>query len=182
MSPLPAGRSPGPPGAAGSGVRRIADVQLRCPGGPLAARAYWPAPHDPVTAPALLVLLPGRDSGDDVDAVDALCRGACADIGVVVLSPTYRTTAAADPDAAALEDSLATVHWAADHAAELGADPGRLLVAGTGVGGRLAAAVARQARDDGWPVVKHQVAIQRGTGERMRQALARSLRPALGAG
>ena len=35
---------------------------------------------------------PGRDS-DDVDAVDALCRGACADIGVVVLSATYRAGA-----------------------------------------------------------------------------------------
>jgi acetyl esterase len=162
-------------------VRRIADMQLRGPEGPLAARAYWPAPRDPVTAPALLVLLTGRDSGGDVDAVDALCRGACADIGVVVLSPTYRA-AAPDPHAAALEDSLATVHWAADHAAELGADPGRLLVAGTGFGGPLAAAVARQAQDDGWPAVTRQVAIQQGTEDRMRQALARSLRPALGAG
>src|SRR5262245_52350489 len=79
-----------PPGPPGSGVRRIAAVQLRAPGGPLAARAYWPAPHDPVTAPGLLVLLPGGDSDDvdaadavdAVDAVDALCRGACAGRGV----------------------------------------------------------------------------------------------------
>ena len=156
-------------------------MQLRGPKGPLAARAYWPALHDPVTAPALLVLLPGRDSGGDVDAVDALCRGVCAEIGVVVLSPTYRPVAP-DPHTAALEDSLATVHWAADHAAELGAEPGRLLLPGTGIGGRLAAAVARQARDDGWPAVRRQVAIQQGTEDRMRHALARSLRPALGAG
>jgi acetyl esterase len=156
-------------------------MQLRGPDGPLAARAYWPALHDPVTAPALLVLLPGRDSGGDVDAVDALCRGVCADVGVVVLSPTYRAVAA-DPHAAALEDSLATVQWAADHAAELGADPGRLLVAGPGFGGRMAAAVARQAQEDGWPAVTRLVAIQQGPEERMLQALARSLRPALGAG
>jgi acetyl esterase len=156
-------------------VRRIAEVQLRGPGGPLAARAYWPDPHEPMTAPALLVLLPGRDPAD----VDALCRGACADIGVVVLSPTSR---AAAPDNAALADALAAVHWAADHAAELGADPGRLLLAGTGVGGRLAAAVARQAQDDGWPAVTHQVSIEQGTATRMRQALARSLRPVLRAG
>jgi acetyl esterase len=173
MSPPLAGRPPGPPG---SGVRRIAEVQLRGPGGPLAARAYWPAPHDPATAPALLVLLPGRYSDD----VDALCRGACADVGVVVLSPT--PGAAPDPRGTALADALAAVHWAADHAAELGADPGRLLLAGTGVGGRLAAAVARQARDDGWPAVRHQVSIRQGTAERMRHALARSLRPTLEAG
>jgi acetyl esterase len=157
-------------------VRRTAELQLRGPGGPLAARAYWPAPHDHVTAPALLVLLAGLDSDD----VDALCRGACADVGVVVLSPTSRP--ATDPHGAALADALAAVHWAADHAVELGADPGRLLLAGTGVGGRLAAAVARQARDDGWPAVTHQVSIQEGTAQRMRQALARSLRPALDAG
>jgi acetyl esterase len=172
MSPPPTGRPPGP---SGSAVRRIADVQLRGPGGPIAARAYWPAPLDPVTAPALLVLLPGG-----VDDVDALCRGASADIGVVVLSPTSR--AAADPYGAALADALAVVHWAADHAADLGADPGRLLLAGTGVGGRMAAAVARQAREDGWPAVTHQVSIEQGTAERMRQALARSFRHALGAG
>jgi acetyl esterase len=172
MNPPPAGG----PGPSGSGVRRIADVQLRGPEGPLAARAYWPAPHDPATAPALLVLLPGRDADD----VDALCRGACADVGVVVLSPTSR--AAPDADGTALADALAAVHWAADHAADLGADPGRLLLAGTGVGGRLAATVAHQAQEDGWPVVTHQVSIEQGTAERMRQALARSLRPALDAG
>jgi acetyl esterase len=163
-------------------VRRIAEVQLRGPGGPLAARAYWPAPHDPVMAPALLVLLPGgaSDDVDAVDAVDALCRGACADIGVVVLSPTSRATPG--PQGATFADALAAVRWAADHAAELGADAGRLLLAGTGLGGRLVAAVARQAQDDGWPVVTHQVSIEQGTAERMRQALARSLRPALGPG
>ena len=127
-------------------------------------------------APALLVLLPGGDSED----VDALCRGASADIGVVVLSPT--SPAAPDTHGAALADALAAVHWAADHAADLGADPRRLLLAGTGVGGRVAAAVARQAREDGWPVVTHQVSIEEGTAEQMRRALARSFRPALGAG
>jgi len=173
MSPPPTGRPPGP---SRSAVRRIADLQLRGPGGPIAARAYWPAPLDPVTAPALLVLLPGGGADD----VDALCRGVSSDIGVVVLSPTSR--AAADAYGAALADALAAVHWAADHAADLGADPGRLLLAGTGVGGRLAAAVARQARQDGWPAVTHQVSIEEGTAERMRRALARSVRPALEAG
>jgi acetyl esterase len=125
----------------------------------------------------MLVLLPGGDSDD----VDALCRGACADVGVVVLSPTSRAEVP-DPDDAALADALAAVHWAADHAAELGADPGRLLLAGTGVGGRLAATVACQAEDDGWPAVTHQVSIEQGSASQMRQDLVRSLRPALDAG
>ncbi len=179
MSPQPAGR---PPGSLAPAVHRIADVQLRGPDGRVAARAYWPAPHDDETAPALLVLLPGYDAGaGGLDTADALCRGACADIGVVVLSLTYRP-APPDARAAALEDSTAAVHWAADHAGELGADPGQLLLAGTGIGGGLAAAVARRARDDGWPAINRQVSIPRGPTERMRQALARSLRPVLEAG
>jgi acetyl esterase len=179
MSLRAAGRPLGP---LETGVRRIADVQLRGPGGPLAARAYWPAPRDAMAPPALLVLLPGGNAEcDHLGTVDALCRGACADIGVVVLSLTYRSSAPAPRDAA-LVDSIAAVHWAADHAAELGADPARLILAGAGTGGRLAAAVSRQAREDGWPVLERQVSIQRGTAESMRRDLARSLRPVLGAG
>ena len=49
---------------------------------------------------------------------------------------------------AALADATAAVEWAADHAAELDADPGRLLVGGEGTGAWLATAVALEARDD----------------------------------
>jgi acetyl esterase len=161
-------------------VHRIADVQLRGLGGRIAARAYWPVPDGTVTAPALLVLVHGHDpGGGDLDTADALCRSACADMGVVVLSVDYRS-ATADPRA--LQDSTAAVHWAADHAAELGADPAQLLLAGTGICAGLAAAVARRARDDGWPAIKLHVSIRQGTARRMGQALARSLRPVLEAG
>jgi acetyl esterase len=176
MSAQPSGHPPGP---LGPPVHRVADVQLRRPGGPLAARAYWPAPAEPGTAPALLVLLPGagpRVGG--LDGVDALCRGVSAPVGVVVLSVTCRSATAAIR-APALDDATAALHWAADHAAELGADPGQLLVAGIGNGAGLAAAVARQARDDGWPAIKRQVSIRPGTAKRMLRGLARSLRPAL---
>ncbi len=169
-----------PPGSPAPAVHRVADVQLRAPGGPLAARAYWPLPSGTtIAAPALLVLLPGDGSGaDGLDRLDALCRGACADVGVVVLAVTHRPAAPGAPDAA-IEDSTVAVRWAADHAAQLGADPGRLLVAGTGAGGPLADAVARRARDDGWPEITRQVSIRKGSTERMLHDLARSLRSAL---
>ena len=182
MSP----RSPAPPpGAPAPAVHRVADVQLRAPGGPLAARAYWPVPGGTVAVPALLVLLPGDGSGaDGLDRLDALCRGVCAHVGLVVLSVMHRSEAPDAPGAPdpAIEDSAAAVRWAADHAAQLGADPGRLLVAGTGTGGPVANAVARRARDDGWPEITRQVAVRTGSAERMLQDLARSLRPALEAG
>jgi acetyl esterase/lipase len=174
MSPRSSAPPPGPPAPA---VHRVADVQLRGPGGPLAARAYWPVPGGTtIAAPALLVLLAGNGSGTDgLDRLDTLCRGACAHVGVVVLAVTHRPVAPGDPDAA-IDDWAAAVRWAADHARQLGADPGRLLVAGTGAGGSLADAVARRARDDGWPEFMGQVSVRNGSTERMLHDLARSLR------
>jgi acetyl esterase len=185
MSPTPSGRQPG------LAVPRVADVQLRGPAGPLPARAYWPVASGPHVAPALLVLFPGDGEAPDVlERADALCRGVCSYVGVVVLSVTYRS---ATPwfDGAALEDATAAVHWAADHAAQLDADPGRLMVAGTGVGGDIAAAVALRASDDGWPAIERQVLIRpelvgvaaderhERTADRLLRSLARSVRPAL---
>lgn len=50
---------------------------------------------------------------------------------------------------------LATLHWAGEHAGELGADGDRLLVAG----GARAAMLALAARDAGWPVLSRQLVV-----------------------
>ena len=55
---------------------------------------------------------------------------------------------------AALE--LAALQWVADHAAELGAEADRVLVAG----GARAAWLALAARDSGWPVLRRQLLVQ----------------------
>lgn len=106
-----------------------AAIQLRGYAGLLWARVYWPVAR----RPPLLVLLG--------DCPEELCRRICRR-GVVVLAAAPVRSAA---------DALATVGWAADHAAELDADPGQVRVAGTGPGTALAAAVVRQARAEGWP-------------------------------
>jgi alpha/beta hydrolase family protein len=135
---------------------RAADVQLRGRAGPLRARAYWPAPPlGPTEVPPLLVLFP-RSAGIGGGAVEGLGRGLCSSVGVVVLAVGYRPPSPGSLGAA-LEDATTATHWAADHAAELGADPGRLVVAGEGVGADLAATVARHARDEGWPPILRQV-------------------------
>jgi hypothetical protein len=51
---------------------------------------------------------------------------------------------------------LATLHWAGEHACELGAADGRLLVAG----GARAAMLALAARDAGWPVLHRQLVVR----------------------
>jgi acetyl esterase/lipase len=139
---------------------RVADVQLRGRAGPLRARAYWPAPapgSNPTGAPPLLVLFPlGTGAGG---RSEALGRGLCSLVGLVVLAVAYRPPSQ-EALGDAVEDATTATHWAADHAAELGAGPGGLLVAGEGVGADLAATVARHARDEGWPPIARQVLVR----------------------
>jgi acetyl esterase len=60
---------------------------------------------------------------------------------------------------AALDDCLAATSWAAEHAAELNADPARIAVGGDSAGGTLAAVVAQQARDAGGPELAFQLLV-----------------------
>jgi len=50
---------------------------------------------------------------------------------------------------------LATLHWLAEHARELGAERDRILVAG----GARAAGLALAARGSGWPVLRRQLLV-----------------------
>ncbi|WP_460773250.1 alpha/beta hydrolase [Microbacterium sp. GXF7504] len=57
------------------------------------------------------------------------------------------------PDPVPVEDCYAGLVWTADHAAELGIDPDRLMIAGGSAGGGLAAGVALLARDRKGPAL-----------------------------
>ncbi len=70
--------------------------------------------------------------------------------GCVILSVDY-CLAPEHPFPAPLEECYAATLWAAEHAAEIGGDPGRVGVTGGSAGGNLAAAVALLARERGAP-------------------------------
>jgi acetyl esterase len=125
-------------------VRLVADTRLRGLTGPQPARTYWPSA---ATSTPLLVFLPA----DGLERADPLCRAVCSAAGVVVLSVSYRKPLWPD----GRSDAILATDWAADHAPELGADPDRLLLAGEGSGAELAAAVASDARERGWPPLFH---------------------------
>jgi acetyl esterase len=67
-------------------------------------------------------------------------------------------------EAATLAGAVDALEWAADHAAELGADPAAVVVAGEGAGAGLAACVALHAHLSGWPPVARQVLVRPDLG------------------
>jgi acetyl esterase/lipase len=68
------------------------------------------------------------------------------ELDAVVVSVEYRL-APEDPYPAQIEDVYAGLEWTAKHAAELGGDPQRIVVAGASAGGGLSAALALLTRD-----------------------------------
>lgn len=92
--------------------------------------------------------------------------------GAVVISVGYRL-APEHPFPAALDDIYAVLTWTAEHAAELGVDPGRIAVGGHSAGAGLAAAVALRARDEQGPPIHFQLLNQPSLDDRLETWSAR---------
>jgi acetyl esterase/lipase len=80
------------------------------------------------------------------------------ELGAVVVSVEYRL-APEHTGTSPVDDCYRGLIWVAEHAAELGIDPARIVVAGTSAGGGLTAGVALLARDRGTPALAAQVLI-----------------------
>lgn len=78
--------------------------------------------------------------------------------GAVVVSVEYRL-APEFPDPVPVEDCYAGLVWTAEHAAELGIDPTRLVVGGASAGGGLSAGVTLLARDRRGPALRASLLI-----------------------
>jgi acetyl esterase/lipase len=75
-----------------------------------------------------------------------LVAGTAAALGIAVVSADYRL-APDHPFPAPLDDVTAVWDWMRAHAAELGIDPSRIVVAGESAGGGLAATLVQRLRD-----------------------------------
>jgi acetyl esterase/lipase len=126
----------------------MAGLTLRFGGRRLGARVYWPQGNAADTGSPLIFVATHTEARDS----DPLCRLLCSAAATVVLAvPSLRA-----PDH---DYELAALEWAVEHAAELGALPEQLMVAGEGAGGACAAWLAIRARDNGWPPLRRQVLV-----------------------
>ena len=138
-------------------VAAVENRTVPAPAGDIAVRIYWPErTSGPV--PVVVFAHGGGFVFCDLNSHDELCRAMTNGIGAVVVSVDYRL-APESPWPAAAEDLYAVADWATQQAGALGADPGRLLVAGDSAGGNLAAVTALMARDRDWPAIAGQVLI-----------------------
>ncbi|HYW26177.1 MAG TPA: alpha/beta hydrolase [Terriglobales bacterium] len=147
----------------GESVAVIEDRSVPGPDGDIPVRLYRP---DVSPAPPLVLYFHGGGwTIGSIEGHDPVCRALANRTGSAVLSVEYRL----GPEhrfPAAIDDAWAATTWAASHAADLGADPERLAVAGDSAGGNLAAVVALQARDAGGPRIAFQYLIYPATDMR----------------
>jgi acetyl esterase len=133
------------------------DLAVPTADGPLGVRVYTPRRPDAADGLPIAVYFHGGGWTlfGGLDVCDWLPSRVAAELGAVVVAVDYRL-APQHPYPAAVDDCLATVRWASQHAEEFGASPSRLAVFGDSAGGNLSAVVALLARDAGGPAIRAQ--------------------------
>jgi acetyl esterase len=137
---------------------RVENRSIDGPAGPINIRIYWPpTDHAPSPVPPVVLFLHGGGFVvGDLDTHDGTCRQHAVGASAVVVSVEYRL-APEHPYPAAVDDAWAATQWVAQHAGEIGADAGRLAVAGDSAGGTIAAVIAQRARDNAGPPILFQL-------------------------
>ncbi|HLQ04574.1 MAG TPA: alpha/beta hydrolase, partial [Verrucomicrobiae bacterium] len=121
--------------------------------GHIPARLYRPSAG---TLPLLVYFHGGGWVVGSVKTSDNYCRALANASGCAVLSVDYCLAPEHEYPHAA-DDAYAATRWAAEHASELGVDPGRLAVGGSSAGGNLAAVASLMARERTGPRIALQL-------------------------
>lgn len=145
-----------PPVIPGADMAGVEDRAVPGPAGDVPVRVYRAVEGDGL--PLLVWYHGGGWVIGDLDTADVTCRELAARAGCVLVSVDYRL-APEHRFPAAHDDCYAATVWAAAHAAELGADAGKLAVGGDSAGGNLAAVVSLRARDEDGPPVRFQLLV-----------------------
>jgi acetyl esterase len=137
-------------------VRRVVNTTCPGPAGDIPLRLYYPEAEG--VLPATIYFHGGGWVVCNLESHDTTCRRLANAAGCLVVSVDYRL-APEQPFPAAVDDSYAATMWVARNSASLGADAGRIAVAGDSAGGNLATVVALLSRDAGGPKLVFQLLV-----------------------
>lgn len=128
-------------------------------GAPIPLSVFSPANTDRTTAAPCVYWMHGGGMvmGDRFSQIDIPLEW-LDEFGAVVVSVDYRLAPEAT-GTALVDDCYQGLLWVAEHSAELGIDPARIVVAGASAGGGLAAGVTLLARDLATPAIAAQMLI-----------------------
>jgi acetyl esterase len=140
----------------GQPVAEVRELAAPGPAGPVPIRLFRPEGHG--SLPLVAYLHGGGWVIGSLDGFDPLCRALANASGAIVASVDYRL-APEHPFPAAPDDVRAAVRWLSEHAPGLGADPGRMGIAGDSAGGNLATVTARRLRDEGDSPLRFQALV-----------------------
>lgn len=128
-------------------------------GAPIPLSVFSPANTDRTTAAPCVYWVHGGGMvmGDRFSQIDIPLEWLDG-FGAVVVSVDYRLAPEAT-GTALVEDCHQGLLWVAEHSAELGIDPARIVIAGASAGGGLAAGVTLLTRDLGTPAIAAQMLI-----------------------
>jgi acetyl esterase/lipase len=125
------------PAVAGVRVTRVREDGIR-------ALVY--RPDSAPTGPAVVWIHGGGFVIGSVRQDHRMCAEITSELGITVVSAEYRL-APENPYPAALDDVAAVWSWTLAHAAALGVDPERIVIAGESAGGGLAASLVQRLTD-----------------------------------
>ena len=141
-------------------VASVADRTVPGPAGELPVRIFVPEGDGPFAV--LLYIHGGGWVFGNLEVAEPSCRSLANATGCIVVATQYRL-APETKFPGAVEDCYAALLWVAEHADELGGDPGRLGITGDSAGGNLSAAVALMTRDRGGPALRCQILVYPAT-------------------
>lgn len=127
-------------------VASVAPLAIPGPAGDIPARVYTPRTKSKAPLPLVIFSHGGGYTIGSLKSHDPQCRWLANAFPATVVALDYRL-APDHPFPAAVEDVDAAVQWLAANAADLGADPRRIALAGDSAGGNLSVVASHHAKD-----------------------------------
>ncbi|NSL21305.1 alpha/beta hydrolase [Agrobacterium tumefaciens] len=137
-------------------VHKVRDIEMHTETGLIEGRLYRPSAE--VELPLLVFFHGGGWMLGDLESHDILCRRLAISGSSNVLAVNYRL-APENRFPAAVDDAIASVDWAFEHAADLRVNPARIMVGGDSAGGNLAAVVTLERRNCRKPRLASQILL-----------------------